>query len=79
VAKWISLNIFVWGIALCCHAACTNFAGLFVVRFILGMCEGSVTSGFMIITSMFYTRNEQTLRVGYWCMYSSDPTSQGAY
>lgn len=62
-----SLNIFVWGVALCSHAACKNFGGLFACRFILGMCEGSITAGFMIVTSMFYTRKEQTLRVGYWC------------
>ncbi|KAH9834565.1 MFS general substrate transporter [Rhodofomes roseus] len=66
VGKWMSLNIFVWGLALLGHAACKNFAGLFAVRFILGMCEGSITAGFMIVSSMFYTRNEQTLRVGYW-------------
>jgi len=62
-----SLNIFIWAIALCSHAACKNFAGLFAVRFVLGMCEGSITAGFMIVSSMFYTRNEQTVRVGYWC------------
>jgi ACS family allantoate permease-like MFS transporter len=62
-----SLNIFIWGVALCCHAACKNFAGLFVVRLILGMCEGSITAGFLIVSSMFYTRKEQTARVGYWC------------
>ena len=62
-----SLNIFIWAIALCSHAACKNFAGLFTVRFILGMCEGSITAGFMIVSSMFYTRREQTARVGYWC------------
>ncbi|KAI0261761.1 MFS general substrate transporter [Gloeopeniophorella convolvens] len=67
VGKWLSINIFVWGVVLCCHAACKNFAGLFVVRFILGACEGSVTAGFMIISSMFYTRREYTARVGYWC------------
>ncbi|KAF7800177.1 hypothetical protein EIP86_011424 [Pleurotus ostreatoroseus] len=66
VGKWMSINIFVWAVALCCHAACKNFAGLFVVRLILGMCEGSITAGFMIVSSMFYTRTEQTLRVGYW-------------
>ncbi|GBE86842.1 Thiamine pathway transporter THI73 [Sparassis crispa] len=66
VGKWMSINIFIWAIALCGHAACTTFAGLFVVRFVLGMCEGSITAGFMIVSSMFYTRNEQTLRVGYW-------------
>ena len=64
-----SLNIFVWGVSLCCHAACTSFGGLFVVRMLLGICEGSITAGFLIVSSMFYTRNEQTLRVGYWCAY----------
>ena len=67
VGKWMSINIFVWGVALCCHAACKNFGGLFAVRFILGMCEGAVTAGFIIITSMFYTRTEQMSRVGWWC------------
>ncbi|KAI0268093.1 MFS general substrate transporter [Gloeopeniophorella convolvens] len=66
VGKWMSINIFIWGAALCSHAACKNFAGLFVVRFILGMCEGSITAGFMIVSSMFYTRREHTARVGYW-------------
>ncbi|KAJ7027370.1 major facilitator superfamily domain-containing protein [Mycena alexandri] len=69
VAKWMSINIFVWAIALTSHAACKSFATLMVVRVILGMCEGSITAGFMIVTSMFYTRKEraeQTLRVGYW-------------
>ncbi|PPR00815.1 hypothetical protein CVT26_012456 [Gymnopilus dilepis] len=62
VGKWMSFNIFVWAVALCAHAACKNFAGLFVVRLILGMCEGSITAGFMIVSSMFHTRTEQTLR-----------------
>ncbi|KAG6820122.1 hypothetical protein H0H93_005128 [Arthromyces matolae] len=66
VGKWMSLNITIWGITLCCHAACKNFAQLFVARLILGMCEGSITAGFLIVSSMFYTRTEQTLRVGYW-------------
>ncbi|KAJ7871730.1 major facilitator superfamily domain-containing protein [Mycena leptocephala] len=66
VAKWMSINIFIWAVALTSHAACTSFGGLFAVRLILGMCEGSITAGFMIVSSMFYTRKEQTLRVGYW-------------
>ncbi|KAL4243596.1 MFS transporter superfamily protein [Abortiporus biennis] len=66
VGKWMSINIFTWAVALCAHAACKNFAGLFVCRIFLGMCEGSITAGFLIVTSMFYTRTEQTVRVGYW-------------
>lgn len=61
------LNITIWAVALIAHVGCKNFTGLFIVRFILGMCEGSITAGFMIVSSMFYTRTEQTVRVGYWC------------
>lgn len=66
VGKWMSINIFIWSVALCATAACKNFGGLFACRFILGMCEGAITAGFLIVTSMFYTHAEQTLRVGYW-------------
>ncbi|KAJ3820434.1 MFS general substrate transporter [Lentinula raphanica] len=74
VGKWLSLNIFVWSVALCCHAACRNFGDLLVVRIILGMCEGSITAGFLLVSSMFYTRTEQMLRVGYW--YLMNGTAQ---
>ncbi|KAI0063439.1 MFS general substrate transporter [Artomyces pyxidatus] len=66
VGKWISINVLVWAIALCCHAACKSFGALFAVRFIMGICEGAITPGFLIVTAMFYTREEQTRRVGYW-------------
>lgn len=45
-----------------------RIGALFAVRFILGICEGAITPGFMIVTAMFYTRAEQQRRVGYWCM-----------
>nr|KIR44537.1 membrane transporter [Cryptococcus bacillisporus CA1280] len=64
--KWMACNILVWAVCLCCHAACKNFGGLFVCRFFLGVCEGSITAGFLILTSMFYTQEEATQRVGYW-------------
>ncbi|THU84915.1 MFS general substrate transporter [Dendrothele bispora CBS 962.96] len=66
VGKWMSINIFCWSIALLCHAACHSFGGLLVVRLLLGVFEGAVTPGFMIVTSMFYTRDEQTKRTGWW-------------
>jgi len=66
VGKWMSVNIFVWSVALLCHAAAKNFGDLFACRVFLGICEGAITPGFMIVTSMFYTRKEQSQRVGYW-------------
>ena len=32
-----SLNIFIWGVASCSHAACKNFTRLFAVRLVCGM------------------------------------------
>lgn len=69
-----SANIFVWAVALLCHAAAKNFGGLFACRVFLGICEGAITPGFMLVTSMFYTRQEQSQRVGYWCTSSRDLT-----
>lgn len=66
VGKWMSINIFLWAVVLLCHTACKSFGSLLAVRFLLGMCEGAITPGFMIVTSMFYTHAEQTKRVGYW-------------
>ncbi|KAJ3773947.1 major facilitator superfamily domain-containing protein [Lentinula raphanica] len=66
VGKWMSINIFIWAIVLLLHAACYSFGALVAVRLILGICEGAITPGFMIVTSMFYTREEQNKRVGYW-------------
>ncbi|KAM0755854.1 MFS general substrate transporter [Meredithblackwellia eburnea MCA 4105] len=66
VAKYMGANIIAWSIVLMCHAACKSFGGLFTVRLLLGVAEGSVTSGFMIITSQWYTRAEQGQRVGLW-------------
>ncbi|KAJ6571153.1 hypothetical protein B0H19DRAFT_1064269 [Mycena capillaripes] len=64
-ARYNCVNILVWGVALACHAACKNFRDLAIARVVLGWCEG-----FLIETSMFYTRREQTLRVGYWSLMS---------
>ncbi|KAF9484670.1 MFS general substrate transporter [Pholiota conissans] len=66
VGKWMSINIFIWAVALLSHTACKSFGALFAVRFILGVCEGAITPGFLVVTSMFYTRAEQNKRVGYW-------------
>jgi len=35
----ICTSITAWGVVLMCIAACKNYAGLLVVRFILGVCE----------------------------------------
>jgi len=43
--------------------ACHSFAGIAVVRFLLGMSEAVINPGFVLIMSMFYKKDEQPLRL----------------
>ena len=66
LAKYTSINIVLWGLTLCCMAATKNFASAVVVRFFLGVFEATVTPGFALFTSQWYTKREQGLRTGIW-------------
>ncbi|KAL2793245.1 major facilitator superfamily domain-containing protein [Aspergillus keveii] len=69
VAKYLAGNVFLWGVVIMCSAAATNFPGLMVVRFLLGVFESCVQPAFIIMTSMWFTREEQTVLTSLWyCM-----------
>lgn len=55
-----------WGIAETCLAACNNFPQLLAARFFLGLFEAGCMPLFAIITSQWYRRAEQPLRVSIW-------------
>lgn len=48
-AKYLSANVFLWGIVVACSAASTSFAPLMVVRFLLGFFESCVQPAFIIM------------------------------
>ncbi|KIY73759.1 MFS general substrate transporter [Cylindrobasidium torrendii FP15055 ss-10] len=64
VAKYLSFNIAAWGAVLACTAACHNFAGLVIVRTLLGMFECVCQPAFVLLSTMWYTREEQALVIG---------------
>ncbi|PFH53691.1 hypothetical protein AMATHDRAFT_73131 [Amanita thiersii Skay4041] len=64
VAKYLAFNIAAWGAVLACTAACTNFAGLVVVRTLLGVFECVCQPAFVFLSTMWYTRDEQALVIG---------------
>ncbi|ESZ94064.1 hypothetical protein SBOR_5540 [Sclerotinia borealis F-4128] len=66
VGKYLAFNIFMWGALLMCQAAARNFIELAILRALSGAAEGCSDSSFMIITSMWYTRREQPIRIGLW-------------
>jgi MFS family permease len=62
---------------LACHAASSDFTGIMVTRFFLGMTEAAISPGFSLITGMWYTREEQPLRHGLWFAGNSLATAFG--
>jgi hypothetical protein len=69
IAKYLSLNIILWGSVLACHAAATNFPGILALRTLLGIFEAVCQPSFLILSSMWYRREEQAETVTY-CSFS---------
>lgn len=55
-----------WGIAQAAMAACRNYGDLLAARFFLGLFEAGCLPLFSVITSQWYRRAEQPLRVACW-------------
>ncbi|KAI1643242.1 putative MFS transporter [Daldinia loculata] len=69
VSKYLSANVFCWGVIIACSAATHNFGSLMAVRFLLGIFESCVQPAFIIMTSMWYTKREQSILTSLWyCM-----------
>ncbi|PYI04089.1 MFS allantoate transporter [Aspergillus sclerotiicarbonarius CBS 121057] len=66
VGKYLGVNIFLWGAFLMLQAAAKNFTQLAVLRVISGAAEACSDPAFMLITSMWYTRRQQPIRIGLW-------------
>ncbi|KAL4938813.1 hypothetical protein BDV06DRAFT_231521 [Aspergillus oleicola] len=58
--------VFGWGVAQTCMAACHSFGGLMATRFLLGLFEAGCLPLFSILTSQWYRRAEQPIRVAAW-------------
>ncbi|WWD22268.1 hypothetical protein CI109_106759 [Kwoniella shandongensis] len=66
MGRFIGIAIIAWGGVLIATAGAKNFAGMAVLRFILGGFESLITPTFILINGMYYTRKEQVLRTGAW-------------
>ncbi|KAJ6111359.1 hypothetical protein N7523_007420 [Penicillium sp. IBT 18751x] len=68
IAKYLGINICLWGTVLAMHAACHNFEGLVTVRTLLGIFEACCQPIFVLLSSIWYKREEQAATVTYWYM-----------
>ncbi|EGV63899.1 hypothetical protein PSN45_004020 [Yamadazyma tenuis] len=68
VVKYLTANIILWGIVLGCHALGKNFPILVAVRTLLGLFECCCQPCFILMSSMWYKREEQAFIVALWYM-----------
>ncbi|KAJ8119203.1 hypothetical protein ONZ43_g3804 [Nemania bipapillata] len=66
IGKYLGANIFFWGFFLMLQAATKSFGQLLALRFLAGAAEACSDPSFMLITSMWYTRKQQPVRIGLW-------------
>ncbi|KAI1346708.1 major facilitator superfamily domain-containing protein [Xylaria sp. FL0043] len=66
VAAYLGANTLFWGAVVGLTAASRSFGVLFVLRFLLGVAEASVSPALVFITSTWYTRDEIPARTGVW-------------
>lgn len=64
-SRWLSIITTSWGIVATLTGLVQNFAGLVACRLLLGALEGGLFPGLAIYLTMFYTKTEIALRVGY--------------
>lgn len=66
LGSYIGGTLFAWGGVVGCMAACSNFAGLATVRFLLGVFEAGILPALLLVNSLWYTKREQPLRTALW-------------
>ncbi|QRW14604.1 major facilitator superfamily transporter [Ceratobasidium sp. AG-Ba] len=66
VGKTLSLMVIIWGVVVMLTIVVKSYPGIVVQRVFLGVVESAVSPGFVLISSMWYKRSEQPVRIGIW-------------
>ncbi|KAJ7157616.1 major facilitator superfamily domain-containing protein [Mycena crocata] len=74
---YLAVNIFFWGVFLMLQAAANNFAALAALRVISGAFEAIADPAFMLITTMYYTQEEQPSRISFWSCFNGVGVAAG--
>lgn len=66
LAKYLGANVVLWGITTALVSAARNWAALVALRVLLGCFEAAVAPALILLTTMWYRRDEQPPRMGFW-------------
>ncbi|KAF8480679.1 putative MFS nicotinic acid transporter Tna1 [Gautieria morchelliformis] len=74
--RWICFLMVSWGILQICMGLVTDYRGLYVTRFLLGMFESGLSPGLNFLLTTWYTRKELNVRVS---LFFAGATLAGAF
>ncbi|KAG1146509.1 hypothetical protein G6F37_004637 [Rhizopus arrhizus] len=77
IKKYIGFLLFIWGTVIACTAACSNFAQVAAMRFLLGFFEAGIYPALTLLISTFYRRSEQAARLGLFWVFNGIATIVG--
>ncbi|KAJ5524309.1 hypothetical protein N7513_009429 [Penicillium frequentans] len=77
-AKYLGFNVAIWGLMTTLNCTAKNFGGLMTLRVLLGCFESAIAPALILITSMWYKRNEQPKRFGIWYLGTGTASMMGA-
>lgn len=66
LGKLVAVTSLAWAILLFCTAGAQNFGGMMALRFLLGMAEGGISPAYVLITGLWYKKDEVPLRITLW-------------
>ncbi|KAK5713495.1 hypothetical protein LTR15_011195 [Elasticomyces elasticus] len=66
LGTFVSCSAFAWAIVLFCTPGAQSFSGLFAARFFLGFVEGGISPAYVLITGMWYKKDEMPQRTTFW-------------
>ncbi|OTA99803.1 hypothetical protein M426DRAFT_16123 [Hypoxylon sp. CI-4A] len=68
IGRVVAIATMLWGAVLMTTAASRSFASLMTIRAILGCMESCINPAFIVISSQWWTRDEQPLRISFWSL-----------
>jgi MFS family permease len=66
LAKYLGFCMMCEGFVVASHAACVNFTGLIIGRCLLGIFEAACQPCLVLISVMWYRKEEQVVRIPIW-------------
>lgn len=78
LAKYLGANVVLWGLTTALVSVAHNWAALVALRVLLGCFEAAVAPALILLTTMWYRRDEQPPRMGLWYVGTGTGSVLGA-